>query len=162
MEFSGLFVLWRQNTCQIFLEISEKFCWVPQWKNFETRTYPEVQMNLRRVAVDGAHCCDTSWSLRILIGQHSKAISSQQGCKLAFVKLLLYRSDVWIQLPTELASLTCTLPYLQDAYWVPNTHILDGTEYAWKGYTHTEGETRHRFITSHLRSVYEPSQFCER
>ncbi len=31
--------------------------------------------------VDEAHCCDTSRSLRILIGWHSKATSSKQGCK---------------------------------------------------------------------------------
>ncbi len=38
--------------------------------------------------VDEAHCCDTSRSLRLLIGlgQHSKATSSEQGCKPALVK----------------------------------------------------------------------------
>ena len=93
--------------------------------------------------VDEAHCCDTSRSLRFLIGQRSKATSSEQGCKPTLVKGLLYRSDVWIQLPTELASFACTLQY-----WVLNTHI-----YTWPNgicvaelHTH-KGETRHRFIT---------------
>ncbi len=40
--------------------------------------------------VDEAHCCDTSRSLRILIGQHCKATSSKEGatrtCKLTFVQ----------------------------------------------------------------------------
>ncbi len=30
--------------------------------------------------VDEAHCCDTSPSLRLMIRQHSKATSSEQGC----------------------------------------------------------------------------------
>ncbi len=58
--------------------------------------------------VDEAHCCDTSRSLRLMIGQHSKVTSSEQGCNLALVKQLLYRSDMSIQYPTELASLACT------------------------------------------------------
>ena len=65
-------------------------------------------------AVDEVHCCDTSRSLRILIGWHSKVTSSEQGCKPALVKRLLYRSDVSIQLPTELACLTRILTHLRE------------------------------------------------
>ncbi len=43
--------------------------------------------------VDEAHCCDTSRSLWILIGQHSKATSSKSGCNPSLVSRLLYRSD---------------------------------------------------------------------
>ena len=57
-----------------------------------------------------------------MIGQHSKETSSKQGCNPTLVKWLLYRSDMSIQYPTEIASLSCTLPYLPSAYWVLNTH----------------------------------------
>ncbi len=71
-------------------------------------------------------------SLRVLIGRHSKATSSEQGCKPALVKRLLYRSDVWIQLPTKLASLASTLrcSILMGCYWVPNTHTSKRTDHA--------------------------------
>ncbi len=87
--------------------------------------------------VDEAHCCDTSRSLRLMIGQHSKAISSQQECNPALVKQLLYRSDVSIQHPTELASLACTLWYLRNTYWVLNTHSYK-MWIAWQSMMHTE------------------------
>ena len=45
-------------------------------------------------SVDEAHCCDTSRSLRILIGRHSKVTSSKCGCKPALVSWTLYRKDV--------------------------------------------------------------------
>ena len=70
----------------------------------------------RDPSVDEAHCCDTSRSLQLMIGQHSKGTSSEQGYNSALVKQLLYRSDVSIQHLTELASLACTLQYLQNAY----------------------------------------------
>ena len=73
-------------------------------------------------SVDEAHCCDTSWSLWLMIGWHSKVTSSEQGYNSILVKQLLYRSDVSIQHTTELASLACTLRYLRNTYWVPNTH----------------------------------------
>ncbi len=98
-------------------------------------------------AVDEAHCCDTSRSFRILIRWHSKATSSEQGCKPSLVKWLLYRSDVLIQHPTELASLACTLQYSLDAYWVLNTHTRK-MQIGWQSTMHTEGRrTRHRFTT---------------
>ncbi len=62
------------------------------------------------------------WYLSILANSHWTAQSSEQGCKPTLVKQLLYRSNVVIQIPTELA---CTLRYSQNAYWVPNTHTLE-------------------------------------
>ena len=101
-------------------------------------------------SVDEAHCCDTSWSLWVMIGWHSKVTSSEQGCKPALVKWLLYRSDMLIQYPTELASLACTLWYSWDVYWVPNTHSCK-MQIAWQSTMHTEvsnkGQTRHHFAT---------------
>ena len=88
-------------------------------------------------AVDEAHCCDTSRSLPLLIRQHSKGTSREQGYNPALVKQLLYRSDMLIQHPTELASLACTLWYLQNAYWVPNTHSHK-MRIAWQSTMHTE------------------------
>ncbi len=38
------------------------------------------------IFVDEAHCCDTSWSLQLLVGRHSKVTSSKQGCKPSLVK----------------------------------------------------------------------------
>ena len=87
--------------------------------------------------VDEAHCCDTSRSLPLMIGQHSKATSSKQECNSALVKWLLYRLDMSIQHPTELASLTCTLWYLQNVYWVLNTYSCK-MRIAWQSMMHTE------------------------
>ncbi len=112
--------------------------------------------------VDEAHCCDTSWSLRVLIGWHSKVTSSEQGWKPTLIKQLLYRSDVLIQHPTELVSLACTLPILEGWYSVPNTHSCK-MRIVWQVNMHTEvrnkGQTRHRFTTvisetrSHTKSA---------
>ncbi len=66
--------------------------------------------------VDEAHCRDTSRSLQVLIGQHSKVTSGKQGWKPTLVKQLLYRSDVSVHIPMELASLACTLQYSREAY----------------------------------------------
>ena len=68
-----------------------------------------VEKQKPKTGVEEAHCCDTSRSFRILTGWRSKGTSSEQGCKPALVKQLLYRSDMLIQLPTEPASLVCAL-----------------------------------------------------
>ncbi len=98
--------------------------------------------------VDEAHCCDTSRSLRLMIGRHSKVTSSEQGCNPTLVKWLLYRSDVSIQHLTEIASLACTLRYLRNVYWVLNTHSCK-MRIAWQSTMHTEvrEQTRHHFAT---------------
>ncbi len=75
--------------------------------------------------VDEAHCCDTSRSLRILIGRHSQVTSSNKGAN-PHLWMTLVQIRLSIQIPTELASLSCTLQYsLADAYWVLNTHTWE-------------------------------------
>ncbi len=98
------------------------------WSTADPRTRSREKYSAKykcEPGVDEANCCYTSRSLQILIGQHSKVTSSEQGCKPVLVKWLLYKSDVSIHIPTELASLACTLQYLQDVYWVPNTHTWE-------------------------------------
>ena len=120
-------------------------CFLPYTVVFHQNPIPVPERHLRHEEKDGvadeAHCCDTSRSLQILIGQHSKATSSEQGCKPILVKWLLYRSDVWIQLPTELACLACTLQYSWDGmrteYQIPT---LERTKYAWQTYTERKDE----------------------
>ena len=63
------------------------------------------------------------------------------------LKQLLYRLDVSIQHPTELASLGCTLRYPWDAYWVPNMRI------AWQSTMHTEVRKQGTDQTSHYYSL---------
>ena len=96
--------------------------------------------------VDEAHCCDTSRSLRVLIGRHSKVTSRNKG-ENPHLWSNSYRSDVSIQIPAELASLACTLWYSQYAYWVRNTHSHK-MRIAWQSTIHSEGRTRHRFATA--------------
>ncbi len=110
---------------------------------------PASNSTTNAIPVDEAHCCDTSWSWWILIGRHNKATSSEQGCKLTLVKLTLdlYRSDVWIQLPTELASLACTLRYSWDCTEYQYSHSRE--RICVVDMHRKEGrETRHRFTTS--------------
>ena len=53
-----------------------------------TATYKKdtVRANVLMPTIDEAHCCDTSQSLRLMIGRHSKATSSEQAYNLALVK----------------------------------------------------------------------------
>ncbi len=97
--------------CCFFLNFDQRAQEVSQGAGDELKPW-----KVRHTSVDEAHCCDTSRSLRILIGWHSKATSNEQGCKPLLVKQLLYRLDISIQHPTELASLACTLRYSWDTY----------------------------------------------
>ena len=48
----------------------------------------------KRSPVDQEHYCDTSGSFRALIGQHSKATSSEHGSNPSVVHETLYRMDM--------------------------------------------------------------------
>ena len=64
---------------------------INKWRLSPSRSDHHHHHPIECWVVDEAHCCDTSRSLWILIGQHSKATSSEQGCKPTLVKWLLYR-----------------------------------------------------------------------
>ncbi len=108
-------MVWRASCCvsgdhmAFTLTTGKRSCFGRIWWRWSIAPY-----------VDEAHCCDTSRSLQFLIGQHSKATSSEQGCKPALVKQLLYRSDMSTQLPTELTCLTHISSYsrLHTEYWI--------------------------------------------
>ncbi len=88
--------------------------------------------------VDKAHCCDTSGSLQVSNGWHSKATSSGQGCKPTLVSQLLYRSDVLIQVINWTYLSSSCLIDLQVAHWVlsTQTYLRELTECKMK--LHTE------------------------
>ena len=99
--------------------------------------------------VDEAHCCDTSRSLWILIGQHSKATASC-GCKPALVSKTLYRMDV-IQFSYQNWKYVCLTHYFWDCrlrteYWIHTLENLKSYEWSWTATERTE--TRHRITTA--------------
>ncbi len=83
--------------------------------------------------VDEAHCCDTSRSLWLMIGWHSTATSSEQGCNPTLVKWLLYKSDMLIHLLVP-----CDSCVMHTEYWIL-THREN-----WLCVMKLYRETRHR------------------
>ena len=65
--------------------------------------------------MDETHCCDTSWSSWLPIGQHSKATSRECGCKPSVI-LRPCRESTHYNTPTEIKTfhLTCCLC---SAFW---------------------------------------------
>ncbi len=91
--------------------------------------------------VEEAHCCDTSRSLQFLIGGHSKATSSEQGCKPTLVKNSY--TDQMCKYSYQLNLLHFLVPCdtcgMRTEYRILT---LKGTEYTWQIYTHREGMER--------------------